>query len=108
MMDRYQTETELKRIIEEKLGAGRVFSTRVTSYHDHAGEPALSIGVSMKSAKDIPDARRQSELTQELLASLTELGDSRFPYLYFDALDIDKAPDDVDEFESSPDNSKQP
>ncbi|MBV8105928.1 MAG: hypothetical protein JO223_15140 [Hyphomicrobiales bacterium] len=105
MTDRFETERELKRIIEDSLGAERVFGTRITSYHDHADEPALSIGVSMKSAKDIPDARRQSELTQKLRGTLTERGDPRFPYVYFDALDIDKSPDDVDEFDSSPENS---
>jgi hypothetical protein len=105
MTDRFATERELKRIIEESLGAGRVFSTRMTSYHDHANEPALSIAVSMKSAKDIPDARRQSRLTQRLRETLTELGDPRFPYLYFDALDVDKSADDVDEFDPSPENS---
>jgi hypothetical protein len=105
MADRFETERELKRIIEDSLGAGRVFAARMTSYRDHADEPALSIAVSMKSAKDIPDARRQGELTQKLRETLAELGDPRFPYLYFDALDIDNSPDDVDEFEPSPENS---
>jgi hypothetical protein len=104
MADRFQTERELRQIIEDSLGAGRVFSTFMTSYRDHADEPALSIAVSMKSAEDIPDSQRQSDLTQKLRETLAELGDPRFPYLYFDALDIDKSADDVDEFEPSPDN----
>lgn len=105
MTDRFETERELRRIIEDCLGAGQVSGARMTSYLDHAGEPAISIAVSMKSAKDIPDAQQQSELTQKLRKTLAELGDSRFPYLYFDALDIDKSPDDVDESEPSPENS---
>ncbi|HXZ15835.1 MAG TPA: hypothetical protein VEH77_07695 [Roseiarcus sp.] len=104
MADPFETERALKRIIEDDLGADRIFSAITTSYRDHADEPALSIAVSMKSAKDIPDARRQSELTQRLLETLAQLGDPRFPYLYFDALDIDRSPDDVDEFEPSPEN----
>jgi hypothetical protein len=105
MTDHFKTEPDLKRLIKNSLGAARVFGARITPYKDHAGEPALSISVSMKSAKDIPDARRQSELTQKLLGALAEVGDPRFPYLYFDALDIDKSPDDVDEFESLPEDS---
>ena len=104
MTDQFETERELKRIIEDSLGPRRVFSTRITSYLDHAGEPAFSISVSMTSAKDIPDARRQTELTQRLVDTLTRLGNPRFPYLYFDALDIDRSPDDVDDFEPSPEN----
>ncbi len=107
MTDQFETERDLKRIIEDSLDAGRVFSSRVTSYRDHSGEPALSIAVSMKSAQDIPDARRQSVLTQKLRETLVERGDTRFPYLYFDALDVDKSPDDVDEFEPSPENPGQ-
>jgi hypothetical protein len=103
MTDQFQVERELKRIIEESLGAGLIFGTRMTSYHDHADEPALSIAVSMKSAKDIPNAARQSELTRRLRDALALLGDPRFPYLYFDALDFDSSPDDVDEFEALPD-----
>ncbi len=105
MTERFQTEHELKRIIEDSLGAERVFGASMTSYHDHAGEPALSIAVSMRAARDIPDARRQSELTRKLRETLADLGDPRFPYLYFDALDIDKSTDDVDEFEPLPENS---
>ncbi len=104
MIDQIETEREIKRIIEESLGAERISSASVTPYRDHADEPALSIGVSMKSAEDIPDSRRQTELTQRLVQALARLGDSRFPYLYFDALDVDRSPNDVDEFERSPDN----
>ncbi|HTR12665.1 MAG TPA: hypothetical protein VMI72_05250 [Roseiarcus sp.] len=107
MTDQFEIERELKRIIDDNLGAERVSSASMTSYRDHADEPALSIAVSMKSAEDIPGARRQSALTQKLREALTEHGDPRFPYLYFDALDLDKSPDDLDDFESSPDNSER-
>ena len=102
MTDQFQIETRIEAVIEESLGAGLIFSTRMTAYRDHADEPALSIAVTMKSAKDIPGAARRSELTRKLRAALSRLGDSRFPYLYFDALDLDTAPDDVDEFEPAP------
>ncbi len=100
-----QTEAELKRIIEETLGSDLVDRIRVTPYVDHAGEPALSVGVSMKSANDIPDSRRQSDLTRRLVLALAELEEARFPYLYFDSVDGDAEPDDVDEFESFDDDT---
>ena len=107
MTDQVSTERDLKRIIEDDLGADRVFSTSATPYRDHADEPALSIAVTMKSAADIPDARRQSALTRALRQALAERDDARFPYLYFDALDIDRTSEDADEFEPWPKDSEQ-
>ncbi|RBP16137.1 hypothetical protein DFR50_10699 [Roseiarcus fermentans] len=104
MTDQVETVAELKRIIEDSLGAERISSVRVTPYLDHADEPAYSISVSMTSEKDIPDARRQSQLTRRLRETLTDLGNPRFPYLYFDALDIDRSFDDEDEFEPLPED----
>ena len=104
MTDQVATAARLKRIIEESLGADRVSSTRITPYLDHADEPAYSIVVSMTSAKDIPGSRRQTELTQRLVETLSRDGDPRFPYLYFDALDVDRSADDVDDFEPTPEN----
>jgi hypothetical protein len=104
MTDQSETERELKRVIEESLGADRVSSTRVTPYIDHADEPAYSIAVSMTSERDIPDSRRQTELTQRLVETLTRLGNPRFPYLYFDALDTRRSPEEEDDFDTSPEN----
>jgi hypothetical protein len=56
----------------------------------------------MKSAKDIPDVRGQSELTRKLQSALVGQGDPRFPYLYFSSLDDLSGPDDADEFEALP------
>ena len=107
MTDQVETVGELKRIIAETLGAGRISSMSVTPYLDHADEPAYSIAVSMTAEKDIPDARRQSELTRKLRETLTQHGDPRFPYLYFVGLDEDDSPDDVDEFEPWPEDSER-
>ena len=97
----------IKGIIDADLGAERVAVVTTTSFFDHADEAALSVEVSMKSAADIPDASRQSALTQALRRSLTEHGDVRFPYLYFDSLDNERASDDADEFEASLDDPEQ-
>jgi hypothetical protein len=108
MTDQFTIERELKRLIEDSLGAGLISSTRITSYRDHADEPALSIAVTMKCARDIRDSAHWSELTRKLRAALADLGDPRFPYLYFDALDLDRSPDDVDEFEPAPESPGGP
>jgi len=99
MTDLVDAAGELKRIIGESLGAERISRTRIAPYLDHAGDPAYSIAVTMTSEKDIPDSRRQTELTQRLVEALTKLDNPRFPYLYFDALDIVRSPDEADDFE---------
>lgn len=99
MTEKVESSAALRRILEEGLGADRIHRIAVTPYIDHAGEPAYSIAVSMKSAKDIPVSRRQTELTHELREALGKLGDPRFPYLYFDALDIERSDDEADDFE---------
>ena len=104
MTDQVETVGELKRIIAETLGAGRISSMSVTPYLDHADEPAYSIAVTMTSEKDIPESRSQSELTNRLVETLTKLGSPRFPYLYFDALDTERSPDDADDFEPLPED----
>jgi hypothetical protein len=105
MTDRFETERQLKQIIEESLGESLISGTQMTSYRDHAGEPAVSIAVAMKTSKDIPDARAQEELTHKLQTALAELGDVRFPYLYFDALDNIRVADEDDEFGAAPDTT---
>jgi len=105
MTDRFLLERELKQIIEESLGESLIFGTRMTSYEDHAGEPAVSIAVAMKTSKDIPDARAQSELTHKLRSALAEHSDARFPYLYFDALDNIRVADEDDEFGAAPETT---
>ena len=107
MADTTPIDRELTAIIEDALGEADIFSIGFTIYRDHAGEPALSIGVSMRSVKDIPEAGQQSKLTHKLLEALVERGDSRFPYLYFDALDMDQSPEDVDEFDPPPEMSER-
>ena len=103
-----QTSLDLRRMIDTSLGADRVHETRVAWYRDHVGEPAISLGVTMKAARDIPDAKQQSALTHELVKELDRLEERRFPYLYFDALDMDQSPEDADEFERSDDLSEPP
>lgn len=102
MTDRVDAVAELKRIIEDSLGAERIASLRITPYLDHADEPAYSIGVTMTFEKDIPDSRRQSELTSTLIKRLTELDNPRFPYLWIDALDSERP--DVDDDYPSPED----
>ena len=101
MADTVQIENELSRVVERSLGADRVVRTLATHYTDHAGEPALSIAVTMKRAEDIPNAAGQSELTHRLKEELARFGDRRFPYLYVDALDLDRSDEDEDEFDSA-------
>ncbi len=105
MTDRFETERQLKRIIEESLGENLISGTQMTSFRDHAGEPALSIAVAMKTSGDIPDARGQSDLTHKLNSALAELGDARFPYLYFDALDNIRLAEEDDEFGATPETT---
>ena len=104
MTDQVDTVAEVRRIIEDSLGADGVSGLSVTPYLDHADEPAYSIAVTMTSEKDIPESRSQSELTNRLVETLTKLGSPRFPYLYFDALDTERSPDDADDFEPLPED----
>lgn len=107
MADQNPIERDLKAIIEDALGEADIFSIGFTDYRDHADEPAISVSVSMRFAKDIPNARQQSGLTHTLREVLEKRGDLRFPYLYFDALDMDQSPEDADEFEPFPEVSER-
>lgn len=55
----------------------------VSAHDNHSGEPALYVSVTMPDERDIPDIPTQNRLSSELLSSLREMDDDRFPYVFY-------------------------
>ena len=101
-------EAEIKRIVTDALGPDLIEEIRVSARDDHSGEPAFYVGVTMRFGRDVPGPIKQNEINRELVVGLAELDETRFPYLFFDALDDEREPEpDGDEFEYSDEGADQ-
>ena len=55
----------------------------VSARDNHSGEPALYVYITMPDEKHIPDIATQNRLSSELMTTLQDMDDDRFPYVSY-------------------------
>ncbi len=94
-----ETTAELRRIVEETLGAEHIERLSVTARDSHSGEPAYDVSGSIKSSKDVPSVTVDRDLTHRTRLALAERDDDRFPYRYVRAADWENGAEVSDDFQ---------
>jgi hypothetical protein len=85
-----QARSVIDSVLSAELAALSPKSIVVTPRDNHSGEPALYVYVVVASAQDIPGEPEQNRLVGQLISALAQIGDSRFPYLYFGSRSLDE------------------
>jgi len=83
-----RAETAIETSIRDRLFSPAPKEITVSAQDNYSGEPALYVYVEMPSSQDIPDEALQNILVVRMLAALEEIGDARFPYLFFGPRDL--------------------